>query len=349
MTAVSTEFNLMERSMSSTIDLAELAILPHIDPAALQGRGVLLLPVWDGTSWSVWTTVNGRFQRIQVRDMVHASYFATDPAKEYDVHIPFLNFLWQQVSFPAVTRLISGIEADFHLMATIAAKLEHFHNTRDRVDQSLVSSFVRSELEHLIVVARSVFDLLQEIIATIWNESVIPLEDPSEMVPRRTKLKPTFSKIVLLDNATCSAAEISNRYALPLGISAMYEKHTPFFLLLRAWRDAIVHGGSSVDTIFATDKSFCVDPRSKHFLDFPWRPEHYFNESIVSLRPWLSHIVLNTVLACSEIMAALAKEVRFPAPIAPAHRIFLRDPSNQALVRLIEVQQGDLIWWEAKE
>ena len=97
--------------------------------------------------------------------------------------------------------------------------------------------------------------------------------------------------------------------------------------------------------LFNTEKGFCVSPQSKYFEDFPWKPEHYYNENIVSRRPWIANAVLGTIEACSEIMFALASEIRFPDPIAPGHLVFIRDPSNEALIRLLNVHQGRLVWW----
>ena len=87
---------------------------------------------------------------------------------------------------------------------------------------------------------------------------------------------------------------------------------------LVAGESVLIHGGSSVDHIYATEKGFCVDPQSKYYSGFPWKPEHYYNENNVSLRPWIANAVLCTIEACSEIMSSLASEILFPAPIAPA-------------------------------
>jgi hypothetical protein len=109
--------------------------------------------------------------------------------------------------------------------------------------------------------------------------------------------------------------------------------------------DGIIHGGSSVELIYVTEKGFCVDPRSKYYNGFPWKPEHYYNPNIVSLRPWIANIVLRTIEACLEIMFSLASEIPFPAAIAPGHQVFIRDPANKALIQLLEVDQGNLVWW----
>ncbi|MDA9512096.1 hypothetical protein XI04_03285 [Bradyrhizobium sp. CCBAU 11430] len=109
-------------------------------------------------------------------------------------------------------------------------------------------------------------------------------------------------------------------------------------------RDHIIHGGSSVDTIFITERGFCIDPQSKYFSGFAWKPEHHYNQNIVSLRG--SAISLfRQIDACSGLMSSLASVVPFPPPIAPGYQIFIRDPSNRALIRLLDAGKGNLIWW----
>jgi hypothetical protein len=328
------------------ISHTELAKLPHINASGLDGRSMLLMPLWDGTTWNHWINgPDGQLIKIQVVDTIHSNYLAKTPAAEHDVCVAFVDFMWQRASWPEVVRLISGICDDFHLMATSAAKLEHFHEARESIDQTLIGSFVKTELEYLIVVARSVFDLLQEVIAHFWNERVRLLDHEAEAIRRRHKLPPEFARVALSNEIPRTAAEIIARYALPPVTAEMYAKHAPFFVSLRASRDGIIHGGSSVDMIFATEKGFCVDPKSKHYGGYPWKEEHYYNPNIVSLRPWIARTVFQTIEACSEIMFSLASVIPFPEEIAPGYRVFIRDPSNKAFLRLLDVATGNLIWW----
>jgi hypothetical protein len=264
---------------------------------------------------------------------------------EHDVRIEFVEFMWQRASWPEVSRLIVGICDDFHLLATCAAKMEHFHQTCKSIDQSLISSFIQTELEYLIVVARSVFDLLQEIIAHFWNNRVRLSDSSAEVTRRKHRLPTEFSKVALHNEIPRTAAEITDRYAIPPVTAEAYAKHAPFFVSLRASRNGIIHGGSSVDMIFATEKGFCVNPESKHYCSYPWKQEHYYNPNIVSLRPWTARVVFQTIEACSEIMFSLASVIPFPEAIAPDYRVFIRDPSNEALLRLLDVAIGKSIWW----
>ncbi|BCH12784.1 hypothetical protein MesoLj131c_70420 (plasmid) [Mesorhizobium sp. 131-3-5] len=44
-------------------------------------------------------------------------------------------------------------------------------------------------------------------------------------------------------------------------------------------------------------------------------------------------------------MLSLANATRLPTEIAEGYRVFLRDPANRALLRLLEAETGDQAWW----
>jgi hypothetical protein len=42
---------------------------------------------------------------------------------------------------------------------------------------------------------------------------------------------------------------------------------------------------------------------------------------------------------------SLASESPFPAAVAPGDQVFIRDPANKALIQLLKVYRGNLVWW----
>lgn len=111
--------------------------------------------------------------------------------------------------------------------------------------------------------------------------------------------------------------------------------------LWERWRQGqSISAISRADGIFVTEKGFCVLPTMRPFSDFPWKAEHYFNENIVSLKPWIAHIIARTIEACSALLLSLANAnaTRLPTEIAEGYRVFLRDPANRALLRLLEAE-----------
>ena len=97
--------------MGSPMSPAEIAAkMPHIDAAALQGRTMLLMPVWDGAAWSMWVDAPpGQLIKVQIVEPIRSNYLAIVPADKYDLQIPFVDFMWQRASWPEVARQIMGI------------------------------------------------------------------------------------------------------------------------------------------------------------------------------------------------------------------------------------------------
>lgn len=323
-----------------------LADLSHIDSSQLDGRTIFLVPLWDGDKWNLWVPADeGRFLKLSPLGVRQSHYLAKAVEGDEDIHIPFLEFMWQHMSWPDVARVMSSLSQDIHLMGTSAAKLEHFYNARHLIGPDLITTFVNSEIEHMLVVARSTFDLLQEALAHIWNDHVRLLDPLLEKSRKQRPMQQTFSKIVLDGESLRTAGQIAQRYSIPASMAAMYAKHAAFFKSVRGARDQIVHAGKTPDSVFATDRGFCVDPKAPYFRDFSWAEEHYFNENLVTLVPWVARLVGGTLEACSDIVFSLNGQIQFPPPIAPEHHLFLRDPANPALLRLVEAVRGSHHWW----
>jgi hypothetical protein len=276
-----------------------------------------------------------------------AHYVAKASAIEGDLFIPFVHIMWQHASWPEVGRLITALCDDIHNFGTCAAKLKHFTYSRRAIGDGPVASFVETELEYLLVLARTVFDLLQETIAVLWNDRIRLLDEEAEARRAQHKLPPTFSRLVLRNEEIRTKAELIETYALPPAMAHAYTHHAPFFVALRSARDRIVHGGSGGTTIFVTERGFCVSPSDRAFRLFHiWKREHYFNDNIVTLLPWVAHIVFQTISACTDLMAAFASQVRFPPEIAPGYSVFVRDEIGHALLDLMKVHKGELLYWE---
>lgn len=329
------------------MDINELRKVTYLNPDVIGGRSVLLMPFWDGTEWHQWIDTPNGLIEMKVVDTIRSNYVSKAAVTESDIWIPFVDLMWQRASWPDITRFIFGICDDFHAMATSAAKLRHYHVARESIPPNLASSFVATELEYLVTVARSVFDLLQEMIATVWNTRVRLLDEPQERIRRSRPIPPGFTKMAVVGRDSPRAAvDLSLQHAIPSALAEAYAGHAPFFISLLKTRDRIVHGGTSVQSVFVTEKGFCVDPKQRPFSDAAWTEAHHYNENIASLLPWVAHIVFGTIDACNNLAGTFASVVSLPDEIAPGHRVFIRDPANPALIELQRVANGDGAWWK---
>lgn len=319
--------------------------VPYLNVDAIEDRTVNLMPFWDGGKWHDWAPIEGGIIPIPIVDAYEVDYVALEPAKDTDIVIPFVEIMWQRASWPHVCRFISAIAADFHNLGTAIEKLDHFFRLRAEIGLR-VTAFVKTELEYVFVLSRSVFDLLQETIATIW-ETKIQLQDPlAEAKRKRQKPPHTFSKMVLRGEEIRERGELVEQYAIPPALAAAYEEVAPFFRDTRRFRDAIVHGGKEQAQIYSTDKGFCVPKDFRELYGIQLQgPDHFHNDNMVSLLPLIAHVVVGTIGACNTLVWAFSRQIQLPEEIAPGYRVFIRGPYNEALTWMQSVHDRASPWW----
>jgi hypothetical protein len=332
----------------SGITIEELKKLPYLDVSALDGRTVNLMPLWDGTDWHMWIDTPVGLIKTKIIDTSESDYVAKSAARPTDLFIPFIHMMWQQASWGEICPLIIAIGDDFHNMGTSVAKLKHIHEFRKQIGERGVHKFALTELEYLVTLCRTTFDLLQELMAWIWKDKVRLVDESLEAFRRAHPLPKTFSRMVLHEKERVrSTAEIEAQFGLPKPMAEEYERVAPFFRELRSIRDRIVHGGSGFGLIFDTERGFCVDPKRHPFNTFEkWGPEYYYNENIASVLPWIADTILKTIDACNGLMIAFGSVVQLPPLIAPGYTVFVRGYHNEAFAELLSIQSGGSVWWD---
>jgi hypothetical protein len=332
----------------SAITFEELKKLPYLDVSALDGRTVKLMPLWDGTDWHMWADTTAGLIKLKIVDAAESDYVARSAARPSDLFIPFIHLMWQQASWGEICPLIIAISGNFHKMGTSVAKLKHFHESKKQIGGKGIDRFALTELEYLVTLCRTTFDLLQEMIASIWKTRVQLLDETAEATRRAHPMPKTFSKMVLHEKEQLRIAdEIETQFGLPKPMAEQYQSIAPFFSELRRIRDRIVHGGGGFGMIFDTERGFCVNPKSKPFDTFEnWRPEHYYNENLVSVLPWIADTILKTIDACNSLVGTFGSVVQLPPPIAPGYVVFVRGYHNEAFAELLSIDSGGPVWWD---
>lgn len=330
------------------ITIESLKVVSYLKPEHLgDGRTVKLMPLWDGKNWRMWIDTPVGLIEGKMLDTVEGDYVGVGAAKESDLFIPFVHLMWQRVSWPEVCPLITAISDDFHNMGTSLAKLKHFFRSQSDLPPRSASRFAYTELEYLVMLTRTVFDLLQEIISIVWANHVQLLDKDAESRRRSRKLPTTFSRLVLWDkHEPRSAAEIESEFGLPTPLAEEYARIASFFSQLRDLRDAVVHGGTGVGEIYVTERGFCVNPKQRPFSGFDkWRPEHYYNEKIASVLPWVADLILQTIQACNGLMTKFGQVIQLSPEIAPGYLVYVRGPHNEAVAEVLGVHSGGSPWW----
>lgn len=323
----------------------DLRAVTYLDLSAIGDRSVNLMPLWDGVCWHVWIPGPNGLIDMRPRETFTADYVAKGFASPNDLIIPFVELMWQRANWREVSPQIRAITADFHNLGTAIEKLTHFFEHRERLGLA-VTAFVKTEVEYLFILARSIFDLLQEGLAWIWNNKIQLLDPDAETRRKKRKLPSEFRKAVLDGDSIRSVDALMDTYALPQTLAEAYNSLAPFFLSVRRFRDQIVHLGKDANQLYSTDRGFCVPKSAYGFGDLPfWKPEHAANQNLVSLLPLLAYVTLGTIEAANALMTAFGKELTFPSEVAPGYRVFVRGPHNEALIWMLEVEAGGSGWW----
>jgi len=333
----------------STPPFVAIHDIPFLNLTELGDRHVPLLPLWDGTRWSLWLKLEDEgFMEMHPVDVAASLYFAANPARDTDILFPFSNFIWQQASWPTVAEPARSIESRLESLSTAIAKIDFFWEHREHPTLD-IADFVATEVEYVSVVARGVLDDLQKVMAAVWSKAVLVSADAQKR--KRALPSRSMADMCLKGQKLRTAAELMATYSLPEPIAKFYERSGSLLQRVRRLRDSVVHGGTreldQKGPVFVAEKGFATGCGDRLYEAFPdiWRDEYAVNSNVYSLRPLLAHLTLNVLQICSEAADVLSCCLRFPGPVAPGHRVFIRAPHNAALLKLQKVLQGGNPWW----
>lgn len=313
-----------------TLAVERLKVIPYLDHANLSGRFLAAFCFYD-RGWRMWLAVGEDGQRLQEVQGIpaEAGYFSAEPVAADDLHLPFLNFLSQQACYLDVLRAFGGILDDIFNLSGSLAKLELLHASRDAVPHGL-SRMAAGEVEYIVLVCRSLFDLFQEVMAKLWDR--IHLHEPSH----RQKLRLSFREIVTFQGLACDADRIASRFGLPPQIAACYERGRVIFDELRELRDKLVHMGSRFPHIFAAEEAFLVARERTPFTNLVfWDESEVHPNDLVPLLPVLEMLVCRTFAVFDDFSTALLSTIQFPPTIVPGMHYFVRGDFTGHLVRAL--------------
>lgn len=285
----------------------DLSGVTYLDLAALGDRVPVLFPFWNGQQWDLWVpTGDGRYMRLHPLDVGATEYVAKQGARATDLSIPFVDFMWQYAAWPSTHGLIGSVTRDFHNLFTSVAKIDHAFSNRKALGIG-GSDFVSTDVEYLLMVARRLFDNLHRVIATVWHRHVHLEDEVAHTRKKGKQFKDSFTKTVFKDqdrDIRRTREELVASLEFSESLAIAYEKVTPFFRSILRLRNAIVHGPMShgpLGLIFGTDGGWCVDRTFPEVAKFDiWTDAHRKNDTLLSLRPLLAHLVIGTIGACAE-------------------------------------------------
>lgn len=283
----------------------------------------------DDGDFHVWINRGNEISSMKSNSLIKGAYFSKKADEEGDVCFNFLNFFYQRNVIKSIFPFLDYITNDMHNLATSLWKLEIFHEVSSKENDT--SRCASSELEYILIVCRSIYDYVQFIAQTAW--------DNIELVNKnmhKKSLRGSFAKMVLRGDELISCEEIQAKYGITLELAKFYSEEGVFFKKLKNLRDDIVHRGLTADYIFDTEEGFAVSTYSKMFSSFDiWaEAKCCSNENLTLLSPIISHIIQKTLEMVSYFTDALACKIMFPDDIAPGYRLFIRDKNMYRLIEL---------------
>lgn len=298
---------------------------------------VIDLPVCDDAGrFHLWVRNADKWVHFQPSDLVESDYFSKAPAREEDVWFNFVNFLMQHCRNVKALRLWSAVRSDVHNLGACFRKLELYHEKR--LDPSCdTRRFVITEIEYMIGVCRSLFDLQQYIAKELWTSVELLAKGAY-----KAELPDSFAKMSLSGESIRNAQELESRYGLSPALARFYPGEAEFFRKLRKLRNDIEHYGLTPEFVFATHKGFAINADSRQFAQFAvWRAETFLPNKLAPLKPVLAYIVKETLDSMGRFVAALAKEIRFPEEVAPGYKVFMRGQYTNRLLQLEKYIESD--------
>ena len=308
---------------TTTVSAEELQKIPFLAKPITMDRVIPCLQFYVGGEWHCWLPVGPQLQKMKMWPS-EAKYFGDKPERDTDQLFPLLDFIAQRAFVPEAGMFFYGIWNDYQSLAATLAKLKVFFEMKGGKYE--VRRFVQTEVEYIILVCRSLFDLLQELIAVYWSR--IAFRDK-----KARKLPKSFADVDRDGEKVRSASDIQNKYDLPEPMARWYATHADFFLKLRAMRDRLVHSGENpVEMVFTAESGFAISKELRPFCElYEWPPGCEIQNGLVPFRPVLCLLIERVLRACNEFAAMIQTLVQFPPEMAPGLHLYSRGYFDQEL------------------
>src|SRR6185295_961832 len=293
--------------------IQDLLELPYITSVPRDGRSVPLQPFFDAGvgDWHLYVPhANNSLIRLAGGESVSGSYLALRAADpDRDLPFPLGTLIIRSLSFAGTLTALGHLENDVHRCAAILEKYQLIWENRHSSERA-AGLLIESELEYLVMLLRSLYDLLQGVIRDL-SQRFRRIDNPARRGIQR--LPDSFADVVMKDSVILETPAIAQRLRMPEPLAAWYHGEAHFFAQIRNLRDAIAHHGHQASTVFEVDWGFAVDPS-----DTVWAPfaalfvGPRWNGSLASLRGAFAGLVRRALDATDRFAAVLPNFVDLP-------------------------------------
>ena len=211
--------------------------LPFVRNIPRDGRAVIVAPYYDHNThaWQVYAELSpGSIVALRggiPQSGMYISTSAEDPTR--DIELPFATLVTQRMSFPGTHGPLSRIVDDVQNFACVLEKY-HIIAARRAAHHNDASYLLSTEVEYLVVVARSLYDLLQ-LFAKNSTSLVRNQEDPGmSLCPA---LPDSFADMCIRAEAPRTVVDLVSAYQLTPTMAQFYAEEAAYFLAVRSLRD----------------------------------------------------------------------------------------------------------------
>lgn len=193
--------------------------IPFLDPSQLERcQHVASLAFHAEGRWRVWLQA-GDNAFVEIKgEPAEAYYFSAAPAHQADFTTLHLTFIAQRALLTGLTRSFSAFQDDLFNLAASLAKIDLIHASGSPARSRMACT----EVEYILTVCRSMYDLLQEMLACLWENVRL-----TDLTVTKRSLKRSFAEMALKGETPRDAEELAQTYGLPLAVAACYARHAP--------------------------------------------------------------------------------------------------------------------------
>jgi hypothetical protein len=332
------------------ISKAELAKLPYVKYLPQDGRIVPLGTFFDSKAknWHLYVPHDDKsLIRILDGEVIFGSYLGHDIANpSSDIEFPLGTLVIQHLSFPQTLEALGKLENDIHCCAAILQKYHLMWSQRH--DKNLSARLlVESELEYLLLLLRSLYDLLQSLVANICSR-LVPADERSRRAMKKL-LPRSFAGMVLTGNEPKEirdADDLVTKYGMPEPLALWYHTEATFFQALRKLRDGIAHHGHVPPTVLETEWGFAIMPSEPPWNRFTEWPEEKRLQGLGSLRSVFAGFIAYALGATTRFATTIPTFLQLAPALGDKLHLFVRNPFGHQLVMLEAMRNQP---WEGKD
>lgn len=274
---------------------------------------------------------SGEYIRIAAVGMGSGFYYSDEPAQPDDLELPLATFIVQHLSFRSVILPLYSLIDDIHLLSASIDKLEILRVAQHGKDSLRFSFLVESEIEHLFILLRSMYDLLQKMIKQITR-----LLSTSDGKLVTNELKESFASIILKKEIPRSCDEIKIDFKFPPTLANFYFSERDKFIRIRKIRNDLAHTGKRLPSVFVTEQGFGISAKGSDAwsaLDI-WKQHAMLPNDIGSVRALSGFLVgsfLSTLDNFEQALRSTIHPTMLPTAVSEGKRIYLRNPATSYL------------------